>query len=369
MTLQEKGLLLLQWYKNNKRDLPWRHTRDPYKIWISEIMLQQTRVDTVIEYYHRFLLRFPDIKALAHSTEEAVLEAWKGLGYYSRAKNIHKAAKWMWEFNKGQFPQTWEEIKKLPGIGDYTAGAISSIAFNEPRPAVDGNVLRVISRMEGSYEDIGTEKTRKNIERIEVQMIPEGEARDYIQALMELGAMICVPLSPRCELCPAHDFCIARISNRQSELPLKKKKEKPPEEIEYQALLVLFEGHILMEFRENDTLLGGMWGVPLDEKHGLKIKNKKSLGKVSHVFSHRIWKMEVILGELENTANLPPNFRFIQLAELESLAIPKAFQKVLALLPKVRNYELPSVAETPSEYNKSIKNPNSRKRRSENGSK
>jgi len=337
--------LLLTWYAANRRQLPWRKTADPYAIWLSEIMLQQTRVDTVIDYYLRFLRRFPDISSLAAAEEQEVLSLWKGLGYYTRARNLHRAAKLIQNEYRGVFPDSFAQIRALPGIGDYTAGAIASIAFNLPYPAVDGNVLRVISRLQEIEEDIGQPKTKNKITALVRDMIPEGRAGDFTQALMELGATCCRPSDPSCALCPLQAVCRARQAGKQNTLP-RKKKAKTAAQLEYWAAVITnAQGAVLMEHRKNSQLLGNMRGLPLaekesassakvvfEEKWGMKLKEVRKLGRVRHVFTHQIWKAEVILFALEKAAGaLSPNLAWVSADELPDLPIPKAFQKMLNL--------------------------------------
>lgn len=214
---------LLNWYDQNKRDLPWRRERDPYRIWVSEIMLQQTKVDTVIPYYERFMSLFPTLDALADAEEETVLKAWEGLGYYSRARNLHQAVKEVKETYNSKVPDT-EEIHNLRGVGPYTAGAILSIAYGIPAPAVDGNVMRVLSRIFLIEDDIGKATTRKKFEALVNQIISTDKPSDFNQALMELGALICTPRSPSCLLCPVQSHCTGREAGIHESLPVKMKK-------------------------------------------------------------------------------------------------------------------------------------------------
>lgn len=344
---------LLSWYAQNHRDLPWRNTSDPYAIWISEIMLQQTQVDTVLDYYQRFLTYFPDVFRLGNAEEEEVLSLWKGLGYYTRARNIHRAAHVILEQYHGIFPNTYPDIRALPGIGDYTAGAITSIAYNQSYPAVDGNVLRVISRLEGIAEDISLQKTKSRITGIVTAMIPAGKAGDFNQAMMDLGAAICVPKDPQCAVCPWQQECMAYKSGKEAILPLKK-KAKAPIKLAYWAAVIVHNGAVLMTHRNHTALLGNMWGVPmvlkktgvspeilfLDEWE-LDLTEAVYLGQAKHVFSHQVWHMDIIcftLGEDVMIANAEgrkitnkPPLAWISHERFNTLPIPKAFQKVLAL--------------------------------------
>ena len=342
---------LLAWYQENRRDLPWRHTDDPYKIWISEIMLQQTRVDTAIQYYHRFLERFGTLRELAGASTQDVLAVWKGLGYYSRALNLQKAAQQVAEQYGGAFPRDYEAIRQLPGIGDYTAGAIASIAFNQPYPAVDGNVLRVICRLEEIGEDISLDRTKKRVAAIVGPSIPKDHAGEFTQALMELGALICTPSAPLCGSCPVQSFCAAFRTGRQNELPVKKKKEAP-RKVPCWVAVLRENGKILLEYRKNDSLLGQLWGLPvvekkdtrppaqlLEEKYGLRLKNARKLGSVSHVFSHQVWKMDVFIFALAEPMPAGDALQWAEEAELERYAVPTAFQRVLKLLDSDNGWE------------------------------
>ncbi len=337
---------LLNWYKTNKRDLPWRHTSDPYAILVSEIMLQQTRVDTVISYYHRFLERFPTAAALALAQEDEVLNLWKGLGYYSRARNLHGAAKKILHEHQGQFPESFEQVRKLPGVGDYTAGAVMSIAFNLPFPAVDGNVLRVIARINGLDNDIALPETKKLIGGIVKEMIPEDHAGDFIQTLMDLGATVCIPTTPSCDKCPVLFDCRANKEQKTDILPVKQRKSKPQTQHFYALLIV--RGHKLLMTRNHPgTLLKNLWGVPLIErenideppaeklqkqildKTGIEVLSFQAMRKVKHVFTHRIWEMEILSCSKCSIHELKQEYQWISLETIEELPIPTAFAKLL----------------------------------------
>lgn len=256
---------LLVWYDEHKRDLPWRRSRNPYHIWISEIMLQQTRVDTVIPYFTRFIEKFPTVEALATAPEEEVLKSWEGLGYYSRARNLQAAAQQVVERHQGIVPNTPEEISALKGIGPYTAGAVLSIAYGVPVPAVDGNVMRVLSRYFCLEDDIAKGPTRVKMEVLAKELIPRGRASDFNQALMELGAMVCTPKSPSCLTCPVMKLCQGRINGMEMILPIKTKSKPPRPE---HRLLALVEGtgekagRVLIRQRPATGLLARMWELP-----------------------------------------------------------------------------------------------------------
>lgn len=308
---------IIEWYQNNKRDLPWRNGANAYHIWVSEIMLQQTRVEAVKSYYAAFLEAFPTIEALANAPEERLLKLWEGLGYYNRVRNMQKAAVQIVELYNGQMPQDYEQIKGLSGIGNYTAGAISSFAFGIPKPAVDGNVLRVISRFHASYEDIMKASTRKHIEEEIEGVIPENAASDFNQGLIELGAIVCVPNGePKCNICPIAKLCKANQMSVQMELPVKKKAKD--RRIEKRTILIIKdEEKIAIQKRPEKGLLAGLYEFPNLEGHltrkqlieyaksiGMMPVRIKKLENAKHIFSHVEWHMtgyEIIVDELEKT--------------------------------------------------------------------
>ncbi|PZD95074.1 A/G-specific adenine glycosylase [Paenibacillus sambharensis] len=259
------GMELLGWYRSVKRDLPWRENRDPYRVWVSEIMLQQTRVDTVIPYYKRFMDKFPTIRHLAEAPEEEVLKCWEGLGYYSRARNLQAGAQQVVSEYGGSVPDDKTAVAALKGVGPYTAGAIMSIAFNRPEPAVDGNVMRVLSRYFCLEDDIAKPSVRTGIERIAAALIPEGAAGDFNQGIMELGALICTPKSPGCLICPVMAECAGRLAGRELELPVKTKAKPPRPELRLAALVEgagPHAGAILVRQRPESGLLARMWELP-----------------------------------------------------------------------------------------------------------
>ncbi|GIP54173.1 A/G-specific adenine glycosylase [Paenibacillus vini] len=256
---------LLEWYDRSKRDLPWRRQRDPYLIWVSEIMLQQTRVDTVIPYFQRFIGRFPTLKDLAEAPEEDVLKCWEGLGYYSRARNLQAAARQVMERHGGVVPANKADVAALKGVGPYTTGAILSIAFNQPEPAVDGNVMRVLSRYFLIRDDIMKTGTRTLMEELAAGLIPRGRASDFNQALMELGALVCTPKSPQCLVCPVMAHCAARIEGVEETLPVKSKAKPPRPEYRLAALVEgdgEHAGRVLVRRRPDTGLLARMWELP-----------------------------------------------------------------------------------------------------------
>lgn len=317
---------LLDWYDTNKRDLPWRRTSDPYAIWVSEIMLQQTRVDTVIPYYESFLYRLPTIQDLAQAPEDVILKVWEGLGYYSRVRNMQKAAQQMVSEFDGQFPRTHEEILSLKGIGPYTAGAISSIAFHLPQPAVDGNVMRVLSRLFEVDYDIGLPTNRKIFQAMMEVLIDPERPGDFNQALMDLGSDIESPLNPRPEDSPVKAFSAAFRNGTMDKYPIKAAKKKPLP-VFYQGFVIHNEkNQFLIEKNQKAGLLSGFWSFPLIERsepskselnlfevaEELPIESKKELFQkeygiealwkessfpmVQHIFSHRKWQIELLEG-------------------------------------------------------------------------
>jgi len=300
---------LLTWYDANKRDLPWRRTRDPYAIWVSETMLQQTRVDTVIPYYERFLERFPDVEALATADSDDVLGEWAGLGYYSRARNLQAAAQVLADSHGGRLPDDVDGLRSLPGIGRYTAGAVASIAFDRAAPIVDGNVARVLARLLGIREDI---KKPEIVKRLwaEAEGLAHGpRPGDLNQALMELGALICTPSEPGCGRCPLRRYCDAHEQGDAAALPIKQKKAKA-KRIAAAAGWLMRRGKVLAVRRPPEGLLGGLWELPggdlehseepatgwarnLRERVGLTVTRTEYVGSIEHVFTHRRLKLHL----------------------------------------------------------------------------
>ena len=327
---------LLAWYDENKRDLPWRRSKNPYHIWVSEIMLQQTRVDTVIPYYERFLDWFPTVESLADAPEERLLKAWEGLGYYSRVRNMQTAAQQIMNEFEGKFPSTYEGISSLKGIGPYTAGAISSIAFNLPQPAVDGNVMRVLARLFEVNHDIGNPSNRKIFQAMMEVLIDPDRPGDFNQALMDLGSDIEAPVNPRPEGSPVKEFSAAYQHGTMDRYPIKAPKKKPIP-IYLKALVVQnSQGQFLLEKNESEKLLAGFWHFPLIEVDGFSDQTQdldlfsqvaepiQELGpspqesfeqdydlevdwqdlrfeEVKHIFSHRKWHIQIIAGRVTET--------------------------------------------------------------------
>jgi A/G-specific adenine glycosylase len=258
---------LLAWYRAHKRTLPWRGHPSAYAVWVSEIMLQQTRVETVIPYFEKWMRLFPDIRSLADASEHTVLNAWEGLGYYSRARNLHKAAKIVAEQYGGEIPRNLDELRKLPGIGRYTLGAIASIAFGMDVSALDGNIKRVYARIFDVTEPVDSPAGEKILWALADENLPKGHAGNYNQALMDLGAMICVPKNPRCLICPVMSLCQARQNGTQNQLPVKTPKKDVPHYVQA-AAVVIERGRVLLALRPSKGLLGGMWEFPNGRVNG-----------------------------------------------------------------------------------------------------
>lgn len=346
---------LINWFEQEQRTLPWRENQDPYRVWVSEIMLQQTRVDTVIPYFQRFMEQFPTIEALATADEEKVLKAWEGLGYYSRVRNLQSAVKEVHESYGGVVPNTPKEISKLKGVGPYTAGAILSIAYGKPEPAVDGNVMRVLSRILLIKEDIAKPASRKIFEEAVRELISHDNPSYFNQALMELGALICTPTSPSCLLCPVRDHCKAFYEGCQHELPVKTKAKKQ-RNIQL-ASIILFDdqGRFLVHKRPSKGLLANLWEFLTVETHsiqgekqqlvtfihdeyGMNIEPQKRLGQVEHVFSHLIWNINVFSGKIIGPVNEQVDLQLVSLDELEQYAFPVPYQKMWQLFLQNQEY-------------------------------
>ena len=340
--LYQMGEPLVEWYRQNKRELPWRDICDPYRIWVSEIMLQQTRVEAVKPFYARFLNELPSVSDLAEVEEEKLLKLWEGLGYYNRVRNMQKAAQQIMVDYAGEFPKNYEEIRKLTGIGNYTAGAISSFAFGIPKPAVDGNVLRVISRITGNYDDIMKASTKTKVEEQLTEVIPKDAACDFNQGLIELGAIVCVPNgAPKCDICPVAHLCEAHIKGIEQELPVKKKAKE--RKIEKKTVFIFKDGdNVAIRKRPKKGLLAGLYELPNVEGEltqeealaysrsiGLAPLRIKQLGKAKHIFSHVEWHMvgySIRVDELENSCT--EDMLFIHPEQVEKeYPIPAAFEQ------------------------------------------
>ncbi|MFQ5697652.1 MAG: A/G-specific adenine glycosylase [Myxococcota bacterium] len=337
---------LLAWYDRHRRDLPWRRTRDPYRIWLSEAMLQQTRVETVIPYYERFLARFPSVDALARADEQEVLRAWSGLGYYSRARHLHRAAGLVVSEFGGELPSDEPSLRALPGVGAYTAGAIRSIAFDQAAPVVDGNVTRVLARLFA----LPRPEPREIWSRA-AALVPERRAGDFNQALMELGATLCTPRSPGCARCPWSRLCRARAQGSPEAIP-EARPRRPPIPVRALCGAVARGRMLLLWKRPSRGLLGGLWELPsmegrssealvakLEAATGVRTRPGGRLGRLEHVFSHRRLDLEVVRlertgGRLRSRAGVEA--RWCGPRELEQLPLSRLSRKTLALARRVR---------------------------------
>lgn len=336
----------LSYYYAHRRFLPWRENPTPYHVWISEIMLQQTRVDTVIPYFNRFIENFPTITDLANAPEEKLLKLWEGLGYYSRARNLQKAAKVLLENYDASLPPDKSELIKLPGIGSYTAGAIASIAFGKSETAVDGNLIRIGSRLMAYRDSVSNAQGKKVMENFWLNLLPKKHAGDFNQAMMDLGATICLPNSePLCLLCPIREYCSAFELGNPTDFP--KKEIKKPRRIEEKTVFLLrFEEKILLQKREDGGLLGGLLQFPMAEEHlgeddALSYLQKRGLVPIriqagvqaKHIFSHIEWRMiswEVVLDPfvvMENPKNDFDNSIWVEQTQLDEITLPTAFRK------------------------------------------
>lgn len=360
----------LTWYHKEKRNLPWRATNDPYAIWISEIMLQQTRVETVIGYFYRFMEQFPTIQDLAAAEEQKLLKVWEGLGYYSRARNLKAAAQQIVAEFDGEMPQSIEEIRSLKGIGPYTAGAIGSIAFGLPEPAIDGNVMRVVSRLFCIEADIAKASSRRPFDEAMRTIISPDEPGEFNQALMDLGSRICTPTTPKCEECPISQYCLAYAENRQTDFPVKSKKAKP-KDVYYIAGAIEDQGSFLLVQRPETGLLASMWHFPLvevtkeqyealqrtwakeeqlqldliAEDDALEIFpdlpvvwQKRHFGEITHIFSHLKWHVLLFYGRKRGELTLQDSEWAVK-ESFQNYVFPKPQQKLVDQLKKYQKLD------------------------------
>ncbi len=341
---------ILAWYDAGHRALPWRETKDPYRIWISEIMLQQTRAETVIAYYERFLARYPTVHALAASLEEELLKYWEGLGYYSRARSIHKAAKLLRDEYEGRLPADIQKLRALPGVGDYTAGAIASIAFGIPAAAVDGNVERVICRYFAIGEEVGSPAVRRMITEKTQALVPGDRPGEFANAMMEMGAVMCTPKKPSCLICPVRDSCQGLAKGIAQQLPHKPAKKAQRVE-KRSVLLTMCEGRVLV-VKRREKLLGGLYVFPdaLDvsdpaalcahmQALGVSAAYDVLLGHAKHVFTHIIWEMDIHLLLADSCAQVEGG-AWVTASELDALPLPTAVKAAREMaMKRLKNQE------------------------------
>ena len=343
---------LLAWYRRNQRSLPWRNTNDPYRIWISEITLQQTQVDTVIPYYHRFLKSFSTVFSLARAPLQDVLKAWENLGYYSRARNIHAAARMIVEKFDGRIPDTFEEIKTLPGIGLYTAGAILSIAYGQALPAVDGNVRRILCRLFAIRKRADDPKEQKQLQKLAASLIPTKHPGDFNQALMDLGATICKAKNPDCARCPLANLCQARLHDLQNVLPITRKAPAIPHRLAAAVVIRNSEGMLLVVQRPLSGLLASLWKLPggfikadedieksvrqsVKEELGISIRPGKHLASVNHTYTHFRITLHAYECLLLKSTPRPlgcQNWRWSSLTDLKKLPLSKIDRMILSMI-------------------------------------
>ena len=343
---------LLDWYDSNRRTLPWRRTSDPYRIWVSEVMLTQTRVEAVIPYYLRFLERFPTLRALADASLDDVLRVWEGLGYYARARNLHSAARRLRDQRRGELPDVWEDWIRLPGVGPYIAGAVLSIAYGQAHPAVDGNARRVLTRLFCIREDTTRSPVRRYLSELARGLIPPGRPGAFNQALMELGALICAPRLPRCSACPVERFCCAQAEGVQSTLPLRRPR-KPTPHYEEVAGVVLRTDRLLIAQRAHQGLLGGLWEFPggrarsgeepidalvriLVQEWDLRVDLVSHLTTIEHAYTH--FSITLHAHSCRHTSgcvpsNLDGSHAWVSTDQLTSYPFSVAQRKIARLVP------------------------------------
>lgn len=328
--MQELVRPLLEWYKKNARPLPWRENITPYKVWVSEIMLQQTRIEAARGYYARFMEAFPTVEALANAEPDEVMKLWEGLGYYSRARHLHECARMISNEYGGVFPENAAGLRKLPGIGDYTAGAVASIAFNKPEPAVDGNVLRVYARVNRCGENMGDEKMKKRVREELRALYPAGECAAFTSAWMELGETVCTPAAPDCANCPLEQFCKAHAAHEETAYP--NLPTKKPRRVEHRRVLLLLCGEkCAVRKRPEKGMLAGLWELPNDENDSAP-EGAQPCGEAIHIFSHVEWHMHGYILRVESEL---PEYTWVNRNERLARAIPSAFRYYLNVLEQL----------------------------------
>ncbi len=343
--------MLIEWYRRHHRPLPWRETDDPYRIWVSEVMLQQTQVQTVLPYYQKFLRDFPNVKALANADLQAVLKAWEGLGYYARARNMHRSAIFILEEKAGIFPDSWDVLRKLPGIGDYIASAVLSIAFNQPYAVLDGNVKRVLARLYEISAPVNKPSSYKIFKEFADDLLDRHHPGRFNQALMELGALVCKPKKPECRGCPLRSRCRAYQAEHVDQFPKRIKKPRTP--LHNIAVGVVYKNsHMLITRRKSEGLLGGLWEFPggkigkherpeqacareIKEEVNLNVAITGHIAQIKHAYTHFKIIMEVfscryLSGDIRLKG--PVDFRWITLKEIDQYPFPKANHKFIHLL-------------------------------------
>lgn len=345
---------LLDWFDTARRDMPWRETNDPYRIWLSEVMLQQTRVDQAAPYYQRFLERFPNVDALAGASLDEVLLCWEGLGYYSRARNLHEAARRVVDVFDGSVPDREEEIRSLPGVGPYTAAAVLSIAFGKPLAVLDGNVIRVLSRVFAVDADVKRSPVRKALRRAANDLLLAERPGDFNQAIMELGATMCTPRSPRCSACPLQSVCEAAQAGDPEAYPVKSRRKPVPHYDVAVGLIRNEEGQLLIQRRPTEAMLGGLWEFPggkrkteetireacvreLREELQVEVQLDDVFCRIAHAYSHfritlHVFRGRIAAGKPTSPAGLP--VRWVSPSELDQYAFPRANRRLIERLAR-----------------------------------
>lgn len=357
--MQRLSTKLLRWYRLHGRTLPWRGHPDPYAVWVSEIMLQQTRVEAVIPYFEKWMARFPTVRSLAEASEQDVLNLWEGLGYYSRARNLHKAAKLVASQFDGQLPRSVDALRKLPGIGRYTAGAIASMAFGLDEPTLDGNLRRVFARLFNVEIPADSSEGEKLLWSITAENLPKGKAGDFNQALMDLGATICLPKNPRCPLCPLREDCQAQKLGLQEARPVLQPKAVVPHVVHAAAVIVgqiANLSHVLLAKRPSEGLLGGMWEFPngrvdgdparglhkaLKTGYGITVRAGEALGIINHAYTHfrvteHVFRCELLKSIGENPWQKNENLKWVKFSELENYPMGKIDRQIAQKIKAIR---------------------------------
>ena len=359
---------LLKWYQAHHRDLPWRRSNNPYRIWVSEVMLQQTQVRTVLDYYRRFITKFPNIKRLAESDMEAVLKAWEGMGYYARARNLHRAANIVLQDYGGRIPQQWEAFHSLPGVGDYIAAAVLSIAFNQPHAVVDGNVKRLLARLFRIHAPVNRTGSHRRFKEAAGKLLDCRQPGNFNQAMMELGAVICKPRNPLCDFCPINEHCRAFATRQVAAFPKRQKTKATPQY--HIAVGVIFKNErVLITRRKTEGLLGGLWEFPggkikdgesaqsacireIKEEVNLDVQIERHLTTVKHAYTHFKIVMEVFCCRYHSgrvKLKGPVDFCWIGFDEFKNHPFPRANHKFIPLLMQAQCLEVVSKPHLPDQ--------------------
>ena len=350
--------VLLEWFAKNQRDLPWRFTYAPYHVWISEVMLQQTQMDRSVEYFNRWIEQFPDVRSVAGASEQVILKAWEGLGYYSRARNIKKAALWLVDEHDGQVPDDYNQLPALPGIGPYTAAAIMSIAFNKPYPVIDANVERLFARIGDIDQPVKQKNVQQEIKKLAAKFLQDTMARDFNQALMELGALVCTPKKPKCIKCPVRSYCQAYAGGTVEKRPVAAERQKKID-IVMACTIIVHDGKIFIQQRRDDDVWGGLWEFPggrlkenespfdaagreLLEETEFEASNVEPFVTVTHYYTRYRVTLHAHLGRINGNQtpmlHAATRYRWVTLAELDEYPFPSGHRQVIAQMKKQTGY-------------------------------